>query len=191
MHGLSLDPNILILPHKPKPGRFLPAMTVFQVDSDPVTVICKSTPPKLRKFDYDTQQDIIVVFENGVTSLIQGNIDFAEKYDARHTIIGTEGQFDYTPYNPMTSRVCWSSKKLKREYAPDSDFARHHLDSGDVWKHQCGRTVKEFVKHVLNNEKDLLLGFESSLVRRTEAIIWAAEESARKGSVPVKADRYL
>jgi len=155
---------------------------VYQVDSDPVTVIARSSKPKLRAFDYDTQYDIMVEFENGVVGVIQGNIDFAEKYDARHTIIGTEGQFDYTPYNPLESRIFWSSQKLNREYSPDPDFAQHHLDSGDVWKHQCGRTVMEFVKHAVKGEKDPLLGLESSLVRRTEAIIWAAEESVQNNS---------
>ena len=162
------------------------SLTVFQVGSDPVKVIGKSSPPRLRNFDYDTQYDIMVVFKNGVTGLIQGNIDFAEKYDARHTIIGTEGQFDYNPYNPMNSRIWWSSKTENRDYGPDPDFAKHHLDSGDVWKHQCGRTVQEFVKHAVKGEKDPLLGFDAPLVKRTEAVIWAAVESSEKGSVPVE-----
>lgn len=161
--------------------------TVMQVNSDPVTVISRSSPPLVRSFDYDTQHDIMVIFENRAVSIIQGNIDFAEKYDARHTIIGTEGQFDYNPFNPMESRVMWSSKKLGREFGPDPDFAQHHLDSGDVWKHQCARTVSAFVDHALKGEKDPLLGLESPLVRRTESIIWAAEESALKGSAPVDA----
>ncbi len=161
------------------------SLTAFQVDSDPVTVISKSNPPKLRKFDYDTQFDIIVIFKNGVTSLIQGNIDFAENYDARHTIVGTQGQFDYTPYNPLESRVSWSSKPQGREYGPDANFANDHLDSGDVWEHQCGKTVRAFVKHAVNKEKDPLLGLDSDLVRRTEEIIWASIKSSENGSIPV------
>lgn len=161
------------------------SLTVFQVDSDPVSVICKSSPPKLRNFDYDTQQDIMIVFENGVVSVVQGNIDFAEKYDARHTIVGTEGQFDYNPYNPHDSRVMWSSKPLNREYAPHPEFGQDHLDSGDVWKHKCTKTVQDFVKHALNGEKDPLLGFESPLVKRTEKIVWACEKSAQQNGAPV------
>jgi predicted dehydrogenase len=167
------------------------SLTVYQVNAAPQTVICKSSPPKVRAFDYDSQLDMLIVFENGVVGLVQGNIDFAEKYDARHTVIGTEGQFDYNPYNPLESRVMWSSKVLNRAYAPDPKFAHHHLDSGDVWKHQCGRTVQEFVQHALKKEKDPLLGLESPLVRRTEAIIWAAEQSAREGSRPVSVAAYL
>ncbi|MBI4027905.1 MAG: Gfo/Idh/MocA family oxidoreductase [Verrucomicrobia bacterium] len=167
------------------------SLTVYQVNEIPQTVICKSCPPKIRAFDYDTQMDILVVFENHVVALVQGNIDFAEKYDARHTIIGTEGQFDYNPYNPLESRVVWSSKSLGRAYGPDPDFAQHHLDSGDVWKHQCVRTVQDFVRHALKKEKDPLLGLESPLVRRTEAVIWAAEQSAREGSRPVAAAAFL
>lgn len=167
------------------------SLTVFQVDADPVTVISKSTPPKLRDFDYDTQHDIVVVFSNGVVSIVQGNIDFAEKYDARHTIIGTKGQFDYNPYNPLESRVMWSSETMGREYGADADFAHHHLDSGDVWKHQCTRTIQDFIENVRKGVKDSLLGLESPLVRRTEAIIWAAEESSQNGAVPVDAAKYL
>lgn len=165
--------------------------TAYQVDADPQVVVCRSSPPRLRAFDYDTQQDMIVTFANGVVSIIQGNIDFAEKYDARHTVIGTEGQFDYLPYNPLESRVMWSSKKLDRPYGPDADFASHHLDSGDVWKHQCTRTVREFVHHARRGEPDPLLGFLAPLVRRTEAIIWAAESSARQGGAPVDAATWL
>ena len=160
--------------------------TIFQVGAEPATVLCRSSRARVRAFDYDTQYDIIVAFENDVVGVVQGNIDFAEKYDARHTVIGTEGQFDYTPYAPMDRRVHWSSRKLGREYGPDAQFAHQHLDSGDVWKHQCSRTVREFAKHVINGEKDDLLGLESPLVRRTEAVIWAAEESAQSGSTPVE-----
>lgn len=166
------------------------SLTVFQIDSDPETVICKSCPPRLRAFDYDTQMDLLITFKNGAVGVVQGNIDFAEKYDARHTIIGTGGQFDYNPYNPLESRVMWSSRSLDRAYGPDPDFAHHHLDSGDVWKHQCGRTVREFVDHAQRGEKDPLLGLESPLVTRTEAVIWAAEESAGNGGRPVTAAEY-
>jgi predicted dehydrogenase len=166
------------------------SLTVFQVEANPRLVISRSSPPKVRSFNYHTQYDIMVIFENGVVSLIQGNIDFAEKYDARHTIIGTEGQFDYNPLNSLETRVKWSSQKLSRPYSDDPLFARHHLDSGDVWKHQCGSTIQEFIKHCLKGEKDPLLGIESKLVRRTEAIIWAAEESAQKGTQPVKVEDF-
>ncbi len=164
---------------------------VFQVGTVPEKVICKSSPPRVRAFDYDTQMDIIIIFENNVTAVVQGNIDFAEKYDARHTVIGTAGQFDYNPFNPRESRVCWSSAPRGRVYSPDPDFALHHLDSGDVWEHQCGRTVRAFVSHVLKGERDPLLGLESPLVRHTEAVIWAAEASAAQGSCPVSVDGYL
>ena len=164
---------------------------VYQVGTVPEKVICKSSPPRIRTFDYDTQMDIIIIFENNVTAVVQGNIDFAEKYDARHTVIGTAGQFDYNPFNSLESRVCWSSVPRGREYSPDPGFARHHLDSGDVWEHQCGRTVRAFIKHILKGEKDQLLGLESSLVRHTEAVIWAAEASAVNGSCPVTVDEFL
>jgi predicted dehydrogenase len=166
------------------------SLTAFHIDSDPVSVICKSSPAKLRDFDYDTQQDILVTFANGVVSLIQGNIDFAEKYDARHCIVGTEGQFDYTPYNPLESRVMWSSKPLDREYAPDPDFANDHLDSGNVWAHKCGKTVREFVKHALKGEKDPILGLDSPTVKRIEAIIWASEISAAQNGLPVVPEQF-
>jgi predicted dehydrogenase len=161
------------------------SLTVFQVDANPETVACTSRPARLRPFDYDTQLDILVTFDNGVVSLIQGNIDFAEKYDARHTVVGTGGQFDYNPYNPLESRVMWSSKMKGRPYGPDPGFARQHLDSGDVWKHQCSKTVQTFVQRALRREKDPLLGLDSPLVTRTEAVIWAAEESAMTGSRPI------
>ncbi len=161
------------------------SMTVFQVNAEPVSVFCRSAPPRLREFDYDTQHDIMVVFDSGVVSVVQGNIDFAEKYDARHTLVGTEGQFDYSPYNPLESRVMWSSKSMNRNYAPDAGFAKDHLDSGDVWTHQCGKTIREFIKHALKGEKDPLLGLESPLVRRVEKIIWAAEKSAVLCGMPV------
>ena len=164
---------------------------VYQVDSDPVSVICKSCPPKLRKFDYDTQQDIIITFKNGVVALVQGNIDFAEKYDARHTVVGTEGQFDYTPYNPLESRVMWSSKSKNRPYSADPVFANDHLDSGNVWKHKCTKTVKEFVSYALKGEQDPRLGLSSPTVRRIEAVIWAAEKSASNGSIPVDPSEYI
>ncbi|MFH1612316.1 MAG: Gfo/Idh/MocA family oxidoreductase [bacterium] len=167
------------------------SLTVFQVNKNPITVISKSNPAKIRNFDYDTQYDIMIIFENNIISIIQGNIDFAEKYDARHTIIGTNGQFDYNPYNSLDTRVMWSSKTLQRNYSPDSNFAQHHLDSGNVWKHQCGLSVREFVKYSLNNEEDPLLGFNSPLVKRTEAIIWAAEESAFKNGMPVDVKKYF
>lgn len=166
------------------------SMTVYQVAAAPDFVVCKSCPPKVRSFDYDTQIDLMIVFENGVVGLVQGNIDFAEKYDARHTVIGTQGQFDYNPYNPLESRVLWSSKVLARDYSPDPDFAKQHLDSGDVWKHQCSRTINEFLEHAVRGGKDPLLGLESPLVRHTEAVIWAAEESARSGSRPVPAAEF-
>jgi predicted dehydrogenase len=162
------------------------SLTVFQVDSDPVSVICKSSPAKIREFEYDTQQDILVTFANGVTGLIQGNIDFAEKYDARHTIIGTGGQFDYNPYNPMESRVMWSSESMKRRYSPDPDFAEDHLDSGDVWKHKCTKTIQDFVSYASRGEKDPVLGLNTPTVKRIESIIWAAEKSAATGSAPVE-----
>jgi predicted dehydrogenase len=167
------------------------SMTQFQVGALPETVVCKSSPAKVRDFDYPTQMDILICFDNGVVSLVQGNIDFAEKYDARHTVIGTHGQFDYTPYNPTESRVMWSSQIRGREYGPDPEFARHHLDSGDVWKHQCSRTIQDFVEHALRDEKDPLLGLESPLVQRTEAVIWAAEHSAAHGSQPVRVADFL
>ncbi|MFH1965176.1 MAG: Gfo/Idh/MocA family oxidoreductase [Acidobacteriota bacterium] len=164
---------------------------VYQVGTVPEKVICKSSPPRIRTFDYDTQMDIIIIFDNNVTAVVQGNIDFAEKYDARHTVIGTAGQFDYNPFNSLESRVRWSSVPRGRMYSPDPDFARHHLDSGDVWEHQCGRTVKAFIRHVLKGEKDQILGLESPLVRHTEAVIWAAEASAVNGSCPVTVDEFL
>ncbi len=164
---------------------------VFQVGTVPEKVICKSSPPRIRAFDYDTQMDIIIIFENNVTAVVQGNIDFAEKYDARHTVIGTGGQFDYSPFNPLESRVCWSSVPRGRLYSPDPDFALHHLDSGDVWEHQCGRTGRAFIGHVLKGEKDPLLGLESSLVRHSEAVIWAAEASAANGSCPVSVAEFI
>jgi len=167
------------------------SLTVFQVDAEPKTVLCKSSPPRLRSFDYHTQQDMLIEFENGVVSIVQGNIDFAEAYDARHTIIGTEGQFDYNPYNPVESRVMWSSKSRNRAYGPDATFATHHLDSGDVWKHQCSRTIKEFIDHARKGRKDPLLGLESPLVRRTEAVIWASEASANRGGEPVSTAEFL
>jgi predicted dehydrogenase len=167
------------------------SMAVYQVAAAPEWVVCKSSPPKLRAFDYDTQVDMMVAFENGVVGVVQGNIDFAEKYDARHTLIGTEGQFDYNPYNPLESRVTWSSRSLGRPYSPDPGFARHHLDSGDVWKHQCARTIREFVRHARAGRKDPLLGLESDVVRRVESIIWAAEHSAREGSRPVATAEFL
>ncbi len=165
--------------------------TVYQAGAIPETVICRSSPPRIRKFDYDTQMDIIIVFSNNVTAVVQGNIDFAEKYDARHTVIGTAGQFDYNPFDAREKRVRWSSVPRGREYSPDPDFARHHLDSGDVWKHQCGKTVRAFVEHVQKGEKDPLLGLESPLVRHTEAVIWAAEASAREGSCPVAVAEFI
>ena len=167
------------------------SLTVFQADADPKTVICKSSPSRLRSFDYHTQQDMLIEFESGVVGIVQGNIDFAEAYDARHTVIGTEGQFDYNPYNPIESRVMWSSKSRGRDYGPDPDFAQHHLDSGDVWKHQCGRTVKEFLSHVRHGRKDPLLGLDSPLVRRTEAVIWASQASAERGGEPVSTAEFL
>ncbi|MEA2012873.1 MAG: Gfo/Idh/MocA family oxidoreductase [Verrucomicrobiota bacterium] len=154
------------------------SLTVLQVDANPVSVTCQSAPSKIRNFDYDTQQDIMVSFDNGVRSLIQGNIDFAEKYDARHTIIGTGGQFDYTPYNPLESRIMWSSKKFKREYSADASFANDHLDSGNVWEHKCGKTIKSFVEYALKDKKDPLMGLESKTIQRIEKIIWASELSA-------------
>ena len=104
--------------------------------------------------------------------------------------IGTGGQFDYNPYNPLESRVTWSSQSLGRPYSPDPHFARHHLDSGDVWKHQCSRTIHDFVENVRAGRKDPLLGLESPLVRRTESLIWAAEASARQGSRPVSVSDF-
>lgn len=166
------------------------SMAVYQVGSAPERVICTMRPAKLRTFDYPTQVDLLICFENGVVGLVQGNIDFAEKYDARHTIIGTGGQFDYSPFNPMESRVAWSSKPLGREYSNDPEFAHHHLDSGDVWKHQCSRTVQEWVKYALKGQKDPLLGLESTLVRRVESVIWAAEASAKKNGTPVDISQF-
>lgn len=166
------------------------SMTIFQIDSAPVEVICRSCPPKLRHFDYDTQVDLIILFESGVVGMVQGNIDFAEKYDARHTVIGTEGQFDYNPNNPRDARVMWSSRILGREYSADPGFAEHHLDSGDVWKHQCSSTIRAFVEHARQGQKDPLLGLESPLVRRTESVIWAAEQSAREGGRPVSISAF-
>ncbi|WFB36759.1 Gfo/Idh/MocA family oxidoreductase [Kiritimatiellota bacterium B12222] len=157
------------------------SLTVYQADSDPVDVSCKSAPALCREFDYAPRQDLIITFANGVVSVVQGNIDFAEKYDARHNLCGTEGQFDYVPYNPRESRAMWSSQSMNRDYAPDPDFANDHLDSGDVWEHQCASTVNEFVENAVKGIKDPLLGFESPLVQRTEAIIWAAERSAAAG----------
>lgn len=157
------------------------SLSVMQANSDPIEVICKSGPALCRPFDYAPRQDLIITFANGIISLVQGNIDFAEKYDARHSICGTEGQFDYNPYNPLESRVMWSSKKLGRPYRPDADFAKDHLDSGDVWAHHCAATVDAFIDCVQKGIKDPLLGFESPIVRRTEAIIWAAQQSDAKG----------
>jgi UDP-N-acetyl-2-amino-2-deoxyglucuronate dehydrogenase len=161
------------------------SLTVYQVDADPVEVVCKASPALCRPFDYAPRQDLLITFANGVVGVVQGNIDFAEKYDARHTVMGTEGQFDYTPYNPQESRVMWSSKSLQRAYGPDPDFAKDHLDSGDVWAHKCAATVDAFVDAVQAGRKDPLLGLESPLVRRTEALIWAAEESAACNGKPV------
>ncbi|UCF37877.1 MAG: Gfo/Idh/MocA family oxidoreductase [Acidobacteriota bacterium] len=161
------------------------AQTVFLIGESPESVICQTRAPKIREFDYHTQIDLMITFANGVVGLVQGNIDFAEKYDARHTVIGTGGQFDYTPHNPLESRVSWSSKALGRKYSTDPTFAKHHLDSGDVWKHQCSRTIQDFVALAREGKKDSLLGLDSPLVQRVEAIIWAAEESAAKGSQPV------
>ncbi|OHD61913.1 MAG: hypothetical protein A2096_05635 [Spirochaetes bacterium GWF1_41_5] len=159
-------------------------------DSDPVLVVCKSSPPRIRNFDYHTQHDILITYENGITGLVQGNIDFAEKYDARHTVSGTEGQFDYIPQNPLSSRVMWSSKSLKRDYSADPDFANDHLDSGDVWTHKCSRSIKEFVANARAGRKDTLLGLDSANVRRIEAVIWAAEKSAAGGAMPVMPELY-
>jgi len=167
------------------------SIAVYQVGAAPEWVACVSRPPKLRQFDYDTQVDLLISFENGVTGVVQGNIDFAEKYDARHTIIGTGGQFDYNPYNPLESRVTWSSKSMNRPYSADPGFANHHLDSGDVWKHQCGRTIREFVRYAREGRKDPLLGLDSDVVRGCEAVIWAAEESAQNGSKPVQTSQFM
>ena len=167
------------------------SMTVYQADAAPTQVVCRSSPAKLREFDYHTQQDMLIDFENGVVGVVQGNIDFAEAYDARHTVIGTQGQFDYNPYNPIESRVMWSSKPRGREYGPDPDFATHHLDSGDVWKHQCSRTIQEFITHAREGRKDPLLGLDAPLVRRTEAVIWASEASADRGGEPVSTAEFL
>jgi predicted dehydrogenase len=163
------------------------SMSVYQIGAVPETVICRMSPAKLRPFDYPTQIDLLIAFQNGVTAVIQGNIDFAEKYDARHTIVGTEGQFDYLPYLSLEQRVWWSSRPLGREYSADPTFAKHHLDSGDVWKHQCSRTVRDFVENARAGRKDSLLGLESELVLACERIIWACEESAREGGRPVSA----
>ncbi|MDF3128748.1 Gfo/Idh/MocA family oxidoreductase [Kiritimatiellaeota bacterium B1221] len=154
------------------------SLTVFQVDSDPVEVICKSAPALDRDFDYPPRQDLLITFANGVVSVVQGNIDFAEKYDARHNVCGTQGQFDYVPSNPRKSRAIWSSRSMAREYTADPDFAKDHMDSGDVWEHQCAATVNDFVQNAKQGIKDPVLGFESPLVQRTEAIIWAAEKSS-------------
>jgi predicted dehydrogenase len=167
------------------------SMAIHQVGAAPEWVVCLSRPPRLRGFDYDTQLDLLISFENGVTGVIQGNIDFAEKYDARHTIIGTDGQFDYNPYNPVESRVSWSSKSMGRPYSPDPAFAHHHLDSGDVWKHQCGRTIREFVRLAREGSRDPLLGLDSNVVRWSEAVIWAAEESAQTQSRAVSTAPFL
>lgn len=157
------------------------SLTVYQTDSDPVDVVCKNGPALCRDFDYPPRQDLIITFANGVVSVVQGNIDFSEKYDARHNVCGTGGQFDYVPYNPRERRAMWSSESLNRTYAADPDFAKDHLDSGDVWKHQCATTVDDFVQNANRGIKDPVLGFESPLVQRTEAIIWAAEKSAAAG----------
>lgn len=160
--------------------------SIYQADSDPVSVVCKSSPARDRAFDYHPQQDIMVTFANGAVSLIQGNIDFAESYDARHTVIGDGGQFDYNPFNPLESRVAWSSKSMEREYSYDPDFANDHLDSGDVWKHKCQKTIKAFIEYVIKGEKDPVLGLDSKVVKRIEAVIWAAAESASNNSMPVE-----
>ncbi|MFA5204524.1 MAG: Gfo/Idh/MocA family oxidoreductase [Lentisphaeria bacterium] len=167
------------------------SLTVLLVDADPVEVICKNSPARCRAFDYPPQQDILITFANGVVSVVQGNIDFAEKYDLRHSVIGTAGQFDYLPFNPAASRVMWSSGPRGRAYGPDAEFAHDHLDSGDVWAHQCAATVQAFLDHVKAGQPDPLLGFASPLVRRTEAVIWAAEESAARGAAPAQAAPYL
>lgn len=162
------------------------SLTVYQVNSDPVDVTCKSAPALSRDFDYPPRQDLLITFSNGVVSVVQGNIDFAEKYDARHNVCGSEGQFDYVPYNPRESRVMWSSQSRNRVYAADPDFAKDHMDSGDVWKHQCASTVNDFVQHVKQGIKDPVLGFESPLVQRTEAVIWAAEKSSASGGERIR-----
>ncbi len=162
------------------------AATVYQVASDPVSVTCIGSPARSRNFDYCTQQDMMIKFANGVVGIVQGNIDFAESYDARHTIIGTGGQFDYMPFNPLESRVMWSSKAKGRKYAADPAFANDHLDSGNVWKHKCGRTIKAFIEHAIKGDKDPLLGLESSMVKRVETIIWASQESTRNGGALVR-----
>ena len=162
------------------------AATVYQVDSAPVSVTCIGSPARDREFDYCPQQDMMIKFANGVVGIIQGNIDFAESFDARHTIIGTGGQFDYTPFNPLGSRVMWSSRVKGRKYSADPTFANDHLDSGNVWKHKCGKTIKAFIEHAMKGEKDPLLGLESAMVKRIETIIWASQESAKNGGALVK-----
>ena len=51
------------------------AMAVFQAGAAPQWAVCSSRPPKVRKFDYDTQIDLMIHFENGITAVVQGNID--------------------------------------------------------------------------------------------------------------------
>ena len=167
------------------------AATVFQAGSDPFEVICKSSPAKIRDFDYHTQHDMIISFRGGAVGVIQSNIDFAEKYDVRHTLIGTGGQFDYNPHNPVERRVMWSSSSLGRAYSPDADFALDHPDSGNVWENKCFETLRAFAENALKGAKDDLLGLESATARRVEAVIWAAEESAASGSKPVDAGKFL
>lgn len=154
---------------------------VYQVNAKPSFVYAVGSKSKIRNFDYETQMDLVISFDNGVVGMIQGNIDFAEKYDARHSIIGTEGQFDYNPFNKISERVMWSSKKLNREYTADAHFCKDHLDSGDVWKHKCTATIQSFVQYALKGEKDPILGLDSRLVQDVESIIWAAEESMKTG----------
>jgi predicted dehydrogenase len=167
------------------------ACMVGIIDDEPVSVICKSSPARLRSFDYHTQHDIVVAFSRGAVGVVQGNIDFAEKFDVRHSVIGTAGQFDYLPQNPPESRAMWSSAPLGRAYGPDPGFAQGQLDSGDVWGQKCAATIQDFVANARARRPDPLLGLASPTVRRIEAIIWAAEASAAAGSVPVDPSRIL
>ena len=135
----------------------------------------KSASGIFEPYEYDTSSVTLVHFKNGAIGKTAAIVDCLQPYYFHTHLVGSEGSLLDDRFHSM---------KLKADKGHWSKLSMKMLDSGDVSDHPYQAQFQAFFD-ALDKGRDMpLTSFPEG--KKTFDVIFAADESAAQGGIPVK-----
>jgi UDP-N-acetyl-2-amino-2-deoxyglucuronate dehydrogenase len=135
----------------------------------------KSSSDIFAPYEYDTSSVTLVRFKNGAIGKCAAIVDCLQPYYFHTHLVGSHGSLLDDKFHSM---------KLKAEKAQWSKLSMKLADSGDVSDHPYQSQFQAFFDALDEGKEMPLTSFKEAL--RTFEVIFAADQSAAQGGVPVK-----